>query len=139
MKEIVVTCAIILKDDKLLIARRLDGTHLENKWEFPGGKIEKGESMKNALKRELKEELGIEAVIGKYFETGAFDYEDRKIVLHSFFVKEFSGEIITNAHEEVRWVMIDELSCYDFPEADIPIIRRLVEEFSYGKTKIRLA
>lgn len=135
MNEIVVTCAIIFKDDKVLIVRRLDGTHLENKWEFPGGKIEQGESMEEALERELKEELGIDAVIGEFFETGEYAYSDRKIVLHSFLVSEFSGGIITNAHEEVRWVMINRLREYEFPEADIPIISKLVEDFCDGKIK----
>ena len=88
---IVVTAAIIERDGRFLMARRLKGTHLEGLWEFPGGKIEPGESLEACIVRELAEELGVESrIVGKRWET-AHDYSTKRVELH-FFDCEIDGD-----------------------------------------------
>jgi len=128
MDYIEVTAAIIKKDDKFLIAKRKKGSHLENKWEFPGGKIELNETAEDCLKRELTEEFGVETEIEDFFEMNEFNYGDKKIRLLCYKVKYISGQFQLNAHDEIKWVSIDEFNKYDFAEADIPIIKKLIRE-----------
>ena len=126
MKMINVTAAIIEKEGKFLIAKRNKGKHLENKWEFPGGKIEPQETPKECLLRELEEEFGITAEITDFVAESIFDYGDRKIRLLGYRAKYISGEFRLNAHDEIRWVSADEFSKFDFAEADLPLIEKVV-------------
>ena len=122
---VMVVAAVIEKDGKVLIARRRKGDKLAGKWEFPGGKIEPGESPEAALRRELLEELGIEAEIGEHFCTSRYDYPHLSVELITYNVRAFSGAILPHVHDRVRWVLPKELCRYDFPEANHEIIRRL--------------
>lgn len=122
-----VTAAIIEKGGKFLIAKRAKGKHLENKWEFPGGKIEAQETPQECLRRELEEEFGITAEIGNFVTESIFDYGDRTIRLLGYNAKYISGEFRLNAHDEIRWVSADELSNFDFAEADLPIVKKIIE------------
>jgi len=123
-----VTAALIEKDGKILIAKRKKGSHLELKWEFPGGKVEQGETPKECLERELREEFGIITKTGKFIISSVFDYKDIKINLMAYHCKYISGELILHAHEEIKWVSPNQMKNFDFAEADMPIIDKLLED-----------
>ena len=127
MKTIDVTAAIIENNGKFLIARRKKGKHLEYKWEFPGGKIEPGETPEECLTRELKEEFGIIAEIADFITESIFNYGDRKVRLLGYRAKYVSGEFKLNAHDEVRWVSRNEFNEFDFAEADLPLVEKISE------------
>lgn len=120
-----VTAAIIEKNGKVLIAQRKLGSSLGGKWEFPGGKIEPEETPEQCLKRELKEELGIEAIIGPLFCTSTFKYNHMSIELLVYKVAHLSGDIVKYNHDSIKWVLRDELINYDFVDADGPVVDKL--------------
>ena len=120
-----VTAAVIEKGDKILIAKRRLGRTLGGKWEFPGGKIEPGETPEECLKRELKEEFDVEAEIGPLLAVSKFTYCFIPIELLAYRVKYLSGDFKVNDHEEMRWVRPSELNLYDFLSADRPIVEML--------------
>jgi 8-oxo-dGTP diphosphatase len=117
-----VVCSIIERDGRFLIARRPAGRHLERKWEFPGGKVDPGESEASALERELHEELQIRVEILERLTPVEHDYADLSLRLIPFRCRIVEGSPIALDHEELRWITIDEASDYDFPEADAPIL-----------------
>ena len=122
-----VTCAIIEREGKVLIAKRKQGQHLAGKWEFPGGKLEAGETPEECLKRELKEEFGIETLVLEFLAESCFDYKEKSIRLLGYRVQYVSGQFILAAHEAIEWVEPSELSKFDIAEADIPIVQTLVK------------
>ena len=111
-----VTAAIIEKNGKILIAKRKEG-----KWEFPGGKVEEGENMEECLKRELKEELGIDVKVKKKFCVVEHEYDFGKIRLHVF-IAECNEEPVAKEHLAIKWVSMEELQKYDFMDADKKVI-----------------
>ncbi len=121
-----VAAALIVRDDEVLIGQRRPNQPMALLWEFPGGKIEPGESPQQALARELQEELGIQANVGakvihirhNYRHGGAVD-------LQFFAVREFEGEIRNQIYEQIRWVKLGDLPSYDFLAADRGLIRDL--------------
>ncbi len=117
-----VVCAIIERDGRFLIARRPEGKHLARKWEFPGGKVEAGESEAAALDRELQEELGVRVEIIERLTPVEHSYPDRSLRLIAFRCRIVDGVPDAGEHEELRWIEIDEAGAYDFPEADLPIL-----------------
>jgi 8-oxo-dGTP diphosphatase len=122
MKQVV--AALIVKDDKVLICQRTRHQTMPLQWEFPGGKIEPGEELVDALRRELEEELGISAEIGTKVATIRHKYDNGGAVeLHFFVVEEFAGEIQNRIFRDVRWVSKEDLPSYDFLEADIALVR----------------
>jgi 8-oxo-dGTP diphosphatase len=122
--RIVVTAAVVERKGAYLVTRRPRGTHLEGLWEFPGGKCEDGESHERCLVRELREELGCDAVIGaKLFEV-AHVYPERTVELH-FFRCQLRGQPQSLLGQEIRWVDRTELRTLDFPPADEELIRML--------------
>ncbi len=123
-----VTAAVIERDGRILIARRGKGSHLEGKWEFPGGKIEPGESPEECLRRELREEFGVEAEVGEFICASPHDYGHVAIELLAYRVDRVEGDFRLNSHAEIAWVRPEEMSAYDFAEADRPIAARLTEE-----------
>jgi 8-oxo-dGTP diphosphatase len=125
VKTIVVTAAIIQKDNRYLVTRRQPGTHLAGVWEFPGGKCDAGESLTACMARELEEELGIQATVGSEILTTAHEYPDRRVELH-FFACRSAGEPSPLLGQEMRWVARDELANLEFPPADAELIRILV-------------
>jgi len=116
------------KDGKILIARRKEGTRFANKWEFPGGRVEVNESPEECLKRELREELGIETEVGEFICSSRYDYGDFEVELLAYRVAHLSGEFRLNDHDEIRWALPLELKDYDFPEADAPIVKELMQK-----------
>ena len=122
--RVVVAAAVIERDGRLLVTRRLAGTHLAGTWEFPGGKCEEGESLAGCLARELIEELGVTARIGRTLMTTAHHYEDRTIELH-FMACEIDGQPRALLNQDMRWVARDALDPLDFPPADAALIEQL--------------
>ncbi len=114
---------------RILVSRRRKGQHLEDLWEFPGGKQELGESRFRALSRELEEELGIRHLVARPFFQLVHDYPDRRIRLDVWELRSFRGEPEGREGQDWRWVELDELigdeSDYSFPEADRPILQAL--------------
>ena len=125
-----VTAAIMHVDGKILIARRKKGDALENKWEFPGGKLEPGETPEQCLARELREEFGIQTQIKDFFASSSFEYKHISIELLAYDVEYLSGQFHLNDHQEIQWIRPEELENYDFSEADIPIARKLKARFA---------
>lgn len=125
-----VVAALIVKDGKLLVCQRTRHQVMPLKWEFPGGKIESGEQPRDALRRELEEELGIDAKIGEEVARIHHDYKNGNAVeLRFYAVHEYAGEIENRIFRDVRWAKRSELSGLDFLEADLELVRDL----SHGK------
>ncbi|MDH5355658.1 MAG: 8-oxo-dGTP diphosphatase MutT [Gammaproteobacteria bacterium] len=123
-----VVAAIIwhpLEEDKILISRRKKGTHLENYWELPGGKLEAGESRLEGLRRELGEELNLILIKASPFKQVEHQYNDRNIFLDVWVVENFSGELHGRERQEIRWISINEIDNYQFPDADLPIFEAI--------------
>lgn len=123
-----VCAAIIQKDGKILIAKRAKDKSQGDKWEFPGGKLETGETPEMCLERELMEELTIEVRTDAFFMENVHSYEEVTIRLLAYFVEYISGEIKLVDHSQVQWVTVDEIREYDFAEADIPVVNRLMRQ-----------
>ncbi len=123
-----VTAAIIQKDNKILIAQRRKDKNLGLKWEFPGGKIDKNETPEECLSRELKEEFGIKTKVGKFITNSIYKYPNIEIDLMAYYVDYLDGEFKLIDHERIEWVSKDNLKEFDFAEADIPIIDKLLSQ-----------
>lgn len=121
-----VVAAVIERGDRILIGQRKPGGRHALKWEFPGGKVEAGEELRAALARELREELGIEAIIGAEIERYDFLYSPGRLTRLVFFhVSEFTGEARNLEFAEIVWARREELPAYDFLEGDVEFVRRL--------------
>lgn len=121
----VVAGVIRREDGRLLIAQRLADDTLGGYWEFPGGKVDPGEELKAALHRELVEELGVETEIGAEIRRIVHAYPDRDVRLYFFEARIVSGEPQKLEVADLRWVTLDELMDYQFPEADLPLLEQL--------------
>lgn len=131
MKRVV--AALILREGKILVCQRTRDQTMPLQWEFPGGKIEPQESEEAALRRELEEELGIVAAIGRKLTTIRHAYANGATVeLHFFVVTEFAGDIQNRIFQDVRWVAPSELAGYDFLQADIALVR----DIAWGKLSL---
>lgn len=123
-----VTAALIQLDGRVLITRRASFEKHAGKWEFPGGKVESGETPEQCLKRELFEELGIETFVGEFFAESQFEYATGSIRLLAFWVSIGQGEIVLTVHDQFQWVNVDDLLTYDLLPADIPIAAKMKED-----------
>lgn len=124
-RPIVVVAAVIEQNGSFLLTRRLEGTHLEGFWEFPGGKIADGESHAGALIREIREELDSDVEVGPLVFETKYDYADRSISLH-FYRCALRGVPHPLLGQQMRWVPRDELRGLEFPPADADLIRLLM-------------
>lgn len=120
-----VTAAIWLQGRKVFIAKRPRGDKLQNKWEFPGGKLEDGETPQACLQREMAEEFGIAVTVEDFFGRSVYKYESGQIELLAYFISYQSGELVMRAHDEIAWASVDELNSFDFAPADIPLVEQL--------------
>ncbi len=126
MKRVV--AALIFQGDKILVCQRTRHQTMPLKWEFPGGKIEEGEQPRDALRRELEEELGIDAKIGQEVSRIVHEYPGGgSVELRFFVVNEYKGIIENKIFRDLRWARRSELSQYDFLEADLTLVRSLAE------------
>ena len=124
MKRVV--AALIEKGGKLLVCQRTRHQTMPPKWEFPGGKIEEGEQPRDALRRELEEELGIIATIGNEVARIQHEYPNGGMVeLRFYIVREYQGDIENRIFREIQWAVPGDLPKYDFLEADFTLVRDL--------------
>ena len=121
MKRIVVTAAVIERDGAVLLARRREGKAQAGYWEFPGGKLEPGESPEACLERELREELGIETRVGARVGTNVHRYETIEVELVAYRVTYLGGDFTLVDHDEIRWVPRAELLSMRLAPADVPL------------------
>lgn len=129
-----VVAAVIERDGRLLITRRQPGVHLEGYWEFPGGKSSAGETLAEALEREIREELDCMAAVGeKIFET-VYQYPDRSVRLH-FFKCTLSGVPRPRLGQQMRWASRSELKHLPFPPADAELIEKLAASVTNSTTE----
>lgn len=126
-KRVHVAVAVITDGNgQILIARRPENVHQGGLWEFPGGKVEPGERLEQALQRELHEELGIELKACQPLLEIHHDYADKQVFLDVWRVTAFSGEAYGREQQPIRWVAAEALADYDFPAANQPILKALL-------------
>ncbi|MFT5338005.1 MAG: 8-oxo-dGTP diphosphatase [Sphingobacteriales bacterium] len=130
MKQIEVVAGVIFFGDLVLCVQRPKNKleYISEKFEFPGGKIEKGETKEEALHRELLEELNLASEIKSSFLTVVHEYPDFVLTMHSFKCEVESKELILHEHIDQKWLKINELSALDWAAADIPIVDKLVSD-----------
>jgi len=124
-KSILVTAGIVIDGGRILICQRHHSDAYGMQWEFPGGKVEEGEDLKTCLRRELAEELRIEAEIGEEVFRLRHRYPDRHVEVVFFEVRSFRGTVRNQVFEAVKWVSRASLSEFDFLEADRELVRRI--------------
>ncbi|GEM_PF-1734616 len=123
--HVIVSAAIIMKNNSVLLTRRKAADHLGGLWEFPGGKIHDGENLEACLRRELKEELGVEAKINSLFFSTVHDYPERTVGLHFYLCDIESGNPAPHEAEEMAWVRLADLEQYELPPADKELVAKL--------------
>ncbi|MCM3730105.1 8-oxo-dGTP diphosphatase MutT [Fictibacillus nanhaiensis] len=123
-----VTAVLLKHNGKLLIAKRDEQRELGNLWEFPGGKIEQGETPEECLTREIKEEFQITIKVEEYYDESIYEYEFGSIHLLVYWASWIDGKISATEHEDYKWVTVGELHNFNFAPADIPIVERLRRE-----------
>lgn len=131
MKRTHIVAGIIFNDDcrQVYITKRPDDRHKGGYWEFPGGKVEAGETIEQAMSRELFEEIGITVTEQAVYEHLAFDYSDKALVFDFMTVTAFSGQPFGKEGQTGCWVAVSELTQYRFPEANVPILEKIVKEY----------
>ncbi len=124
-----VTAAVIEKDGKILIARRKHPYPFPGPpWEFPGGKLEDGETLEECLRREIREELGIDIAVGRLISSRKHVLNCQSaIMLYAYWAHHLSGDIVLTDHEEVAWVAIEDLEVYSFPNPDRDIVKDILK------------
>lgn len=126
MKEINVAAGLIMCDGLILIGQRKHGKDLEYKWEFPGGKLEQGETYEQCLARELMEEMKLTIYVRQHFMDSACDYDFGRVILHCYWATCKSQDVpAVLEHEQYKWVKLKDLPNYDFAPADLPIVKAL--------------
>jgi 8-oxo-dGTP diphosphatase len=129
MTTVIVSAAVVERDGRFLVTRRPEGVHLGGYWEFPGGKCEAGETLEAGLLRELREELGVDAVVGREFLATSHTYPERRVELHFFSVR-LSGEPFAQLGQEMQWIPREELASLKLPPADDELVALLVQKGS---------
>ncbi|MCK6614315.1 MAG: (deoxy)nucleoside triphosphate pyrophosphohydrolase [Ignavibacteriales bacterium] len=122
-----VACALIEKEGRILLAQRKEGMKLGLKWEFPGGKLEEGESVEECIVREIKEELNLDIAVLYRMKENYHSYEYAGIHLFPCVCVVTGGELLLRDHAEVRWITPEEIFSYDLAEADIPVARAYLD------------
>ncbi len=129
---IVVAAGIVTEGGRILIGQRLRSDAYGLRWEFPGGKVQEGETLEAALRRELAEELGIDAEVGKEAFRGRYRYPDRDVEIVFFSVASYRGVVRNYAFESIAWARRAELRDYNFLEADRELVERLARGEAVG-------
>lgn len=130
MEKIEVVAGIIWHNskDEILLSKRLKEQHQGGLWEFPGGKIEAGESHEQALQRELMEELSISAEHMQHFHSVEHQYKDKHVSLHFYHCRGISGEIHANQGQQWRWFERGQLVELEFPAANKVVVEKLIDQ-----------
>lgn len=123
---VIVSAAVVERDDAFLLTRRASDAHLAGRWEFPGGKQEAGETLEAALVREIQEELGCRAIIGVRLLTTRHSYPDLTVELH-FYEATLAGEPVPQLGQQMRWVPRAALASLTLPEADADLVALLTK------------
>lgn len=127
MSTVQVAVGVILREEQVFICKRPSDKHQGGKWEFPGGKVDDGETAIDALHRELLEEVGINVIKASPLITIAHDYGDKRVSLEVFTVSEFTGEPAGLEGQEGRWCAVSQLDPKAFPDANVAIIDALLK------------
>lgn len=117
-KQLIVTCAIIKKNNQFLITQRLENKHNGNRWEFPGGTVKFGENPKDCLIREIKEELDIDLKINRLLDIASYTYDKRQIILIAYESEIIQGEIKKKDIKDFAWIKKEDINKYDLTEID---------------------
>ena len=129
MKSLDVVAGLIVRETQLLVCQRRESASFPLKWEFPGGKVERGENHEAALRRELNEELGI--IVEQMTEIWRHKHQysqDLTVSLRFYRVRSYSGEVRNVAFQQLRWASIDDLRILDFLDGDLPLLERLLTQ-----------
>lgn len=132
MKQIHVVGAVIIRDGLVLCAQRGEGGSLAGLWEFPGGKIESGESLSAALEREIAEELDCTIEVDKPITTTAHEYEFGTVHLTTFYCRLISGTPTPSEHADIRWILPANLTTIEWAPADVPAVHLIQKDFFNG-------
>ncbi|MBK7762897.1 MAG: (deoxy)nucleoside triphosphate pyrophosphohydrolase [Bacteroidetes bacterium] len=129
MKKVEVVAAIIIHQEKILCVQRNESTlsYISKKYEFPGGKIEVGETKEQTIIREIKEELEMDIKISHELMTVVHQYPDFELTMHSFICSCINNEVTLTEHLDFRWLDKSQLLNLDWAAADIPIVHKLIE------------
>lgn len=131
-RRIEVVAGVILRDGKVLVARRGASMSLPGLWEFPGGKVEKDERQEIALAREIEEELGIAIRVDGLINTNSHRYDFAVIWLSTYYASITSGEPAASEHAELRWCSVSDLEGLEWAPADAPAFRQVIADLSEG-------
>lgn len=123
--KIIKVVAAIIKDDKKIFATQRGYGEFKGGWEFPGGKIEEGETPQEALVREIKEELDTVIEVGELIDTVEFDYPAFHLSMDCFWCKIVSGDLVLKEHEAARWLTKDTLHSVEWLPADLGLIEKI--------------
>ena len=128
-KTIQVVAAVLFREGKVLCVQRPENAreYISSKWEFPGGKVEVGESREEALVREIREELSVDIEVSEFLMTVEHAYPDFHLTMHVFKCVLDQGEITLNEHVALKWLSIDELDQLDWAAADVPVVKSLMQ------------
>lgn len=126
MKQVHVAVGVIIQDGSIFLTKRHKEAHQGGKWEFPGGKVEEGETVAEALHRELQEEISIDVLSAQSLIVIEHDYGDKKVILDVYIVDNFLNEPSAQEGQEEEWFEIDQLSSLDFPKANEAIVEKLL-------------
>lgn len=132
-KNVAVVCAIIERGNLILAAQRSESMPMSLKWEFPGGKIEPGETAKESLRREIKEELGVAIEVNEALPSSRHDYPALTVTLYPFICSIAAGEIQLHEHAAIVWLPPEQLPELDWAEADLPVLAAYCQQRNDAK------
>ena len=127
-KKVEVVAAVIMHNQKILCVQRSENkyAYISKKFEFPGGKMEEGETKKQTIIREIKEELNMDIIPGVQLKTVEHEYPDFNLTMHSFISECLSTEVFLSEHIDYKWLSVSELETLDWAAADLPIVEQLI-------------
>jgi len=131
MKHYEVVAAVFIKDNKVFCAQRKDSGETAKKWEFPGGKIESGETRQEALVREIYEELSARITVGDYLMTVEHAYTTFSLTMHAYLADITEGKLTLSEHLDSKWLSREELYSVDWAGADVPIVEKVAGMLEY--------
>lgn len=129
IKQVHVAVGVVINGEQIFLTKRLDNAHQGGKWEFPGGKVEQGESVAGALHRELQEEIAIDVLSCLPLIKVSHDYGDKKVLLDVYIIDNYQGEPCAQEGQEEGWYSLSQLKTLDFPKANEAIVEAVIAWF----------